>query len=109
MDGELLHDGSIAFFPTEGTKGPSAGGVIFEGKYDIPADKGPTVGKNRVEIRAFRPSGKRVSDIWKPGEQLDEMVRALGPQYNDKSTLVQDIQHGQNQADFEVLGIGRDQ
>jgi hypothetical protein len=105
IDGDLLKEGAIAFFPIEGTKGPSSGGTIVAGKYDIPRDKGPTVGKNRVEIRAFRPSGKKVPDIWKPGEQMDEMVMALGPEYNDHSTLVKDIVQGQNQADFDLHAV----
>jgi hypothetical protein len=104
IDHQPLAEGSIAFFPVEGTTGPSAGGVIHDGRYDIPRDRGVIVGRNRVEIRGFRQTGKTVRDVWKPGEPVAERVRALDPEYNDHSTLVREIQQGRNQLDFDLPG-----
>jgi hypothetical protein len=104
VDGQPLVEGSISFFPTEGTAGPSAGGVIHDGQYQIPRAQGVVVGRNRVEIRGFRQTGKTVRDIWKPGESIHERVSALGPEYNDRSTLIRDIQANDNQLDFDLPG-----
>jgi hypothetical protein len=104
VDNQPLVEGSISFFPTEGTAGPSAGGIIHDGQYQIPRAQGVIVGRNLVEIRGFRQTGKTVRDIWKPGESINERVSALGPEYNDRSTLVRDIQAADNQLDFDLPG-----
>jgi hypothetical protein len=105
IDNQPLVEGSISFFPVEGTTGPSAGGVIHDGQYKIPVAQGVIVGRNRVEIRGFRQTGKTVRDIWKPGQSIAERVRALGPEYNDQSTLIRDIQASGNQLDFDLPGV----
>ena len=87
VDGQPMAEGSISFLPTEGATGPSAGGIIRDGEYRIPAATGPVVGRSRVEIRGFRQTGKTVRDVWKPGQNVAERVIALGPEFNDRSTL----------------------
>ena len=104
VDNQPLVEGSISFFPTEATTGPSAGGIIHDGEYHIPRAQGVIVGRNRVEIRGFRQTGKSVRDIWKPGQSVAERVSAIGPQFNDRSTLVRDIQAADNQLDFDLPG-----
>ncbi len=104
VDHQPLAEGSIAFFPTDGTTGPSTGGIIRDGEYRIPTAAGVVVGRNRVEIRGFRQTGKTVRDLWKPGEKIQERVTALGPEYNDRSTLVRDIRAGDNRLDFDLPG-----
>ena len=79
LDSEPLKEGAIAFFPIQGTVGPSAAGVITDGKYDIPREKGPVIGKNRVEIRAFRKSGRKSVDHWNQNELSDEVITRPGP------------------------------
>ncbi len=47
---EPLVNGTITFLPAKGHKGPAANGVIQNGKFDIPAAEGPTVGPHQVLI-----------------------------------------------------------
>jgi hypothetical protein len=103
LDGELIHEGSINFIPVEGTKGPGAGAVIKDGKYHIPRSHGVTVGRNRVELRAFKNTGKKVQDpIGSPGALVDVRVPAFPPEYNDQSTIIKEIQAGSSTIDFDV-------
>ena len=103
LDGELIQEGSINFIPVEGTKGPGVGAVIKDGKYHIPRSRGVTVGKNRVELRAFKSTGKKVQDpTGPPGVLVEARVPAFPPEYNDQSTVVKEIQAGPNTIDFDV-------
>lgn len=104
VDKEPLAEGSISFHPTDGTEGPEAGGIIKDGKYDIPASQGPVVGMNKVVIRGFRKSDKKITDPFKK-EQVFEMVLAVGPEFNDQSTLKRPIEAGSNKLDFELPGL----
>jgi hypothetical protein len=105
VDGQPLPEGSISFFPVAGIAGPTGGGVILNGKYEIPAEQGPVIGRQRVEIRGFRNSGRKIPDIWHPGELVDQKVGALGPEFNSQSILVRDINDTQNRIDFNLPGI----
>jgi hypothetical protein len=103
LDGQPIDEGSIQFIPVEGTTGPGAGGVIKDGKYHIDRRKGVTVGKNRVELRAFRTTGRKVNDPnAPPGGKTDERVQAFPPEYNERSTVVKDVQAGSNTINFDV-------
>lgn len=103
LDGEPIEQGSIAFYPDGDTKGMVAGGEIRDGRYSVPADKGPVVGQNRIEIRATRKTGKKIPDPYGgPGHSIDESVEAVPEQYNGKSTLVRQIKTGKNVFDFEL-------
>src|SRR5688572_26319207 len=62
LDGQPIDEGAIQFIPVQGTQGPSAGGVIKDGKYAIPRGNGVVVGKNRVELRSFKYTGKKIQD-----------------------------------------------
>jgi hypothetical protein len=103
VDGEPLEEGSINFFPAGDAEGPSAGGVIAKGRYDIPRDAGPVVGKNRVEIRGVKKTGRMVPNYMAPGTMQPELMEALPPDVNTKSTLVRDIAAGTNVIDFADL------
>ncbi len=105
VDRVPLAEGSISFFPTDGTEGPEAGEAIRDGKYVIPVDRGVIVGKNKVVIRGFRKSGRLVPDIWDKGKMIDENEKALGPEYNDETTLIREIQDGKNTFDFDLKGL----
>lgn len=103
LDGLPIEEGSIQFIPVEGTTGPSAGAIIAQGKYHIPASHGAAVGKNRVELRAFKLSAKKIQDPTAlPGTTTSERVPAFPPEYNDRSTVVKDIRSGSNTIDFDV-------
>jgi hypothetical protein len=108
LDGRLIEEGSIQFIPVEGSRGPSAGGVIQDGKYHIPRKKGVTVGTNRVELRAFKKAGTRIQDpTAPPGVQTEGRVQAFPPEFNDRSTVVKEIRAGGNAIDFDVETKGK--
>jgi hypothetical protein len=103
VDGSPLEEGSINFFPAGDAQGPSAGGVIAEGKYDIPQAMGPVIGKNRVEIRGVKKTGRQVPNHMAPGTMREELVEALPVEVNTKSQLVRDVVAGTNVIDFVDL------
>ena len=98
--GEPLEYGAITFYPTEGTQGPTAGAEVKDGQYDLPERSGPVVGKNRIEITGSKSTGRttRIST----GQEIPEMIPVVPPEYNTESTLVKEIQSGQNTLDFEL-------
>ena len=103
LDGKPLEQGSILFTPLEGTKGTVAGGRIEGGRYRFSGDKGPAVGQNRVEICAWRKSGKMVQKPLAPrGEMIEGSVEAISPRFNSASVLKVEIEPGENTANFEV-------
>jgi len=88
--GKPVQKGSILFIPTGETRGPQAGAVIENGQYQLSSDRGPVVGKLRVEIRAERKLGY---DITEPSESVRHIGEPMPkgeipPEYNDQSTLV---------------------
>ena len=44
FDGKPLESGTIEFIPVEGTPGPSTGGTITDGQYDVPPNVGAQPG-----------------------------------------------------------------
>jgi hypothetical protein len=103
LDGQPLEQGTIQFTPIEGTKGVPTGGSITSGRYRLADAAAPTVGCNRVEVRAMRPTGKKVPKPFAPpGETIDELVAAVPPKYNSQSTLKIEVKPGENTADFDI-------
>ncbi|WP_157369279.1 hypothetical protein [Zavarzinella formosa] len=102
LDGVPVPEGSITFTPVEGTLGATAGGVIKNGKYQISADKGPGIGKNKVSINYPKETGKRVPDASSPGKDRTEVTEAIPAKYNSASTLVHPITTGKNTLDFDL-------
>jgi len=103
LNGEPIEEGSINFIPVEGTTGPGAGAVIKDGKYYIPRSTGVTVGKNRVELRAFKKSTRKVRDPnGPPGAMTEARDPAFPPEYNDNSTLTKEVRQGSNTIDFDI-------
>jgi len=49
--GRPLANGLITFRPVKGAEGPVAGTDIRNGRYRIPADRGPIAGRYEVEIK----------------------------------------------------------
>ena len=102
FNGELLPDGSISFAPTEGNSGPSSGGVITDGKYQVPPAKGVAIGKNKVSIRRTVKTGRKINI--NRGVPMDEWVQVIPSKYNDQSEIVCTVQRGSNQLDFDLKG-----
>ncbi|MFN9414523.1 MAG: hypothetical protein ACK57V_19415 [Pirellula sp.] len=93
VDDQPLKKGVITLFPI-GT-GTTVGGEIVDGKFSLPADKGPSVGKYRVEIVAFKTSGKKEFDV-DLNKQVDVEVQYLPAKYNTNSTLDCEVSKGSN-------------
>ncbi|MCE9563451.1 MAG: hypothetical protein K8U57_15535 [Planctomycetes bacterium] len=103
LNGQDIPQGSINFIPIEGNTGAGAGAVIENGKYHISRDKGVTSGKNRVEIRAFVNTGRKVQDpTGPPGTMTTERVPALPASFNDQSTLIKEVKSGTDTIDFDI-------
>lgn len=108
LNGVEIEEGSIQFIPVEGNTGPAAGGIIRNGKYHIDRANGVAVGKNRVELRAFGPSGKKIQDpTAPPGVFTDSRIQVFPPEFNDNSTVVKEIQPGSNAIDFPIRTDGK--
>ena len=104
LDGQPIPKGSIFFRPTGETKGMTAGGEIIDGRYKLPADKGPVVGSNIVEFYADLKTGRKVPHV--PGDPSagmdDEILQVFGPQYNTQSKVTCQIKAGNNTHDFNL-------
>ncbi|MBA4032105.1 MAG: hypothetical protein C0478_14610 [Planctomyces sp.] len=102
--GKPLEKGLIRFLPdTEVVDGQVAGKMAFsnisQGSYSIPAERGATVGKNRVEIVGYRETGKTTQV---ETAIIKEEVQFLPEKYNTSSTLSANITPGENTLDFDL-------
>ena len=103
LNGQPIEEGAIAFIPVDGNIGPEAGAVIRDGKYHIPKSGGVTPGRNRVELRSFRDSGRMVQDpTGPPGTLTKERVSAFPPEFNEGSTLIREVRKGSDTIDFDI-------
>jgi hypothetical protein len=84
LDGKPLATGALLMTPLK--KGPVAGCDIKDGRFEMPTERGPGPGEYRVEITAYRPTGKKVydSDLNASTETLEPIVPA---RYNTASEL----------------------
>jgi hypothetical protein len=107
VDKQPLERGMINFYPVEGTPGPSAGAEIKNGEYHIARSAGVVVGKNRVEIKGFRKTGRKVPDPMAFGTNTltDEILQIVPPEYSSQSTLTREIKGGSNTLDFDLPGV----
>lgn len=89
VDGQPVEKGTIEFIPIEGTHGPSTGGSITDGKYDVAARLGPLEGGTyQVQITGMRKTGKTTANIFQPGGPPLELEDNFIPaKYNRESTL----------------------
>jgi hypothetical protein len=113
IDGEAVEAGSIRMVSLEPGGGPSVGGQILEGEYDIPRDRGPTLGKHRVEVLVPYMTGRKVqspfampptdpNEVVDPAGMVDEWAEKAPAKYNKESTLEVVIESGQNQFDIAM-------
>lgn len=79
FNGEPVEEGTISFVPTGTKQGPSTGSPITAGEYSIAADKRPVLGTHRVEIPAYRKTGRKLPP--NPSE-TEETVPHIPAQYN---------------------------
>jgi hypothetical protein len=100
LNGVALAEGSIVFVPCGDTKGPTTGATIRDGHYSISAEKGPAVGRNRVEISASKRTGRKVRS--RDGTMVDESIESVPDRYNIQSTLATEIRSGRNVFDCQL-------
>jgi len=104
FNGELIPEGSINFFPTDGTKGPEAGAVITNGKFRIARADGPVVGKHTVELKYFGDTGQMVQDpTAPPGKMIplrDNLFKAV-----IKEPIIREVKPkaADNVFDFDIV------
>jgi hypothetical protein len=111
FDGQPIDLGSISFVPAgttdaggapaPGTGGRSSGGVITDGQYAVPEEKGAPAGKYRVEISWLKRTGKQLRDA-ETGEMYDQRIEALPEKYHKKSQLTVDVPSDTGTYDFEL-------
>ena len=108
-DSEPVPEGVILLTPEAGQNAPTAGGLIKNGLYDIPATKGPRAGVTyRVSIEGLEKTGKKIVN---PQFQAsaDETTQFIPPEYNARSTLTITVakKASENQKDFLLEKPGR--
>lgn len=100
LGGQPVQNGSISFVRTDGSRraNEAAWGKIENGRYSIPATAGPMIGKNRVEIRWPRKTGRK-----NPADpNLDEYAEAIPDRYNANSELQVEVRPGNNTFNFAL-------
>jgi hypothetical protein len=85
LDRVPLANGAITFRPVGA--GQTTGATIEAGEFAIVGEKGPKFGKYRVEILAYRPTGKKIPDPDNPGALADEIEQVIPARYNRDSQL----------------------
>jgi len=113
FDGKPLAEGRIVFYPAGDTTGPATGAAIVDGYYSIQRDRGPAVGRNRVEINARLRTG--APQPLPPREQRkgrltsEDMYRSWGVrplEFESEVPLQVEIKAGRNVHDFPLRPVG---
>lgn len=86
-DSEPVPEGVILLTPEAGQNAPTAGGLIKDGLYDMPATKGPRAGVTyRVSIEGLKKTGEKIVS---PQFQAaaDATTQFIPSEYNTRSKL----------------------
>ena len=100
VDGQPVENGSIRFTPVQGTTGPVSGAAIENGEYSVSKALGPVVGTNLVQITGSCKTGQKITD--RLGILVDERVSMVPEHYSSQSTLVRQVEPGNQVFDFEL-------
>ena len=97
FDGKPVDEGAIALEPANG-QGPSTGGPITDGVYDLTGVARSTVGEKIVRIIASCKTGRKIPipPPARPGTMIDERIQCIPKQYNEQSTLRVQITPGKD-------------
>jgi hypothetical protein len=110
INGQPLEAGDISFSPIAANGGPTAGAPIARGAYHVPAEQGLVAGEYKVQIHAFRKTGKKTWDGMgepnAPASQkryVEEMEQYVPSQYNDATDLKATVTAGKaNDLKFDL-------
>jgi hypothetical protein len=110
VNGQPLESGDISFSPVSSHGGPTAGAAIARGGYNIPAEQGLLPGDYKVQIHAFRGTGKKTWDGMgepnAPASQkhyVEETEQFIPAQYNEATELTATIVAGKkNDLKFDL-------
>lgn len=91
--GSPLTEGVIRFTPSGDTQGPMVETSIRDGAFAMPKASGPCVGTQRVEILAFRKTGRKIVNEGVESEDVEQFIPA---RYNVASELSVTITGGMN-------------
>ena len=101
IDGKPIEEGTISLEPADG-KGPTTGGKIVAGKYQLSGGAAPLPGKKIVRIFGVRKTGRRVHDGFS-GVMVDEIKPCTPDVYNARTTLSCEVAaDGPKQIDFHL-------
>jgi hypothetical protein len=104
VDKQPIEEGSIAFEPAD-AQGPTTGGIIKDGKYELIGNAAAIPGEKIVRIAGVRKTGKMV-EAGPPapkGTLIPQMEQCVPSHYNDQSTLRRTITPGKpNTQDFDL-------
>src|SRR3954447_19518308 len=104
VDGQPIEEGSISLEPADG-QGPTTGGMIKEGKYELTGNAAAIPGDKIVRIVGLRKTGKMI-EAGPPapkGTLIPQMVQCVPGRYNDHSGLHVDVTPGKaNTHNFEL-------
>jgi len=86
--GQLIPEGQIILFPIDGTAGPSTGGIIQNGQYEIAKRRGPYAGGTyRVEITGFGAEKVYSPNATSKGSGIRVREQIVAIQFNQQSNL----------------------
>jgi len=103
--GRAVEEGQIIFFPLEDTDGPSTGGAIEKGSYDIPAKSGPRAGGvYQVQITGTGPARSYSPDASGVGPKYTVREQYIPARFNKNSRLQVNIAErgAKNEHDFDL-------
>ena len=95
VDGQPIDEGMISLEPADG-QGPTTGGIIKEGKYELTGNAAVAPGEKIVRISGVRKTGRMI-EAGPPapkGSLITEMMQCVPSQYNDKSQVHVEVTPG---------------
>ena len=104
VDGQPIDEGSISLEPAD-AQGPTTGGMIKAGKYELAGNAAVVPGKKIVRIVGLRQTGKMIpaGPPAPKGTLIPEMIQCVPIHYNDHSQLQVDVTPGKaNKHDFQL-------
>jgi hypothetical protein len=109
-DGKPLANGTIQFQPASAAEGMAAGGMVVDGRFDVPRKEGPVPGKYMVQIDSIDetvtvpvPDPEQPAspgEVAMPGELKiappKKMMkkRLIPPKYNSQTELTAEVKAG---------------